>query len=73
MPPKGVRLDTDAVIATHAKEIYLKPGAATPCRPAIVTKITADERALLVAWYVRRRGETSRRAAFAWSHPVLSR
>ena len=33
MPPKGIRLDTDEMIATHASEIYIQAGA-QPCHAA---------------------------------------
>ncbi len=49
--PKGVRLDTDADIAGHAREIYLQAGRSHAMPPGNVTQITPDERALLVAWF----------------------
>ncbi|MBZ9653200.1 urate hydroxylase PuuD [Phyllobacterium lublinensis] len=51
MPPKGVRLDTDELIATHASEIYLQAGASHAMPPGNLTRITDEERALLVSWY----------------------
>ena len=49
--PKGVMLESDAEIAAHAREIYLQAGRSHAMPPANVTEITADERALLVAWF----------------------
>ncbi len=49
--PKGVKLETDAEIAAHAREIYLQAGRSHAMPPANVTAITPDERALLVAWF----------------------
>jgi uncharacterized membrane protein len=49
--PKGVMLDTDAGIAEQAREIYLQAGRSHAMPPANVTEITAEERALLVAWF----------------------
>jgi uncharacterized membrane protein len=49
--PKGVMLETDTEIAAHAREIYLQAGRSHAMPPANVTAITADERALLVAWF----------------------
>ncbi len=49
--PRGVMLDTDAGIASHAREIYLQAGRSHAMPPGDVTRITPGERALLVAWY----------------------
>jgi uncharacterized membrane protein len=49
--PKGVRLESDMEIAAHAREIYIQAGRSHAMPPANVTAITADERALLVAWF----------------------
>ncbi|WP_027231818.1 urate hydroxylase PuuD [Phyllobacterium sp. UNC302MFCol5.2] len=51
LPPKGVRLDTDGLIAAHASEIYIQAGASHAMPPGNVTQVTDAERALLVAWY----------------------
>jgi uncharacterized membrane protein len=51
LPPKGVRLDTDGLIATHASEIYVQAGASRAMPPGNVTQVTDAERALIVAWY----------------------
>ena len=50
-PPKGVRLDSDVAIALHAREIYLQAGVTSAMPPGNVSFITADERAILAAWY----------------------
>jgi len=55
--PKGVRLESDAEIAEHAREIYLQAGITHAMPPANVTYIEPDERAVLAAWY---RSATSR-------------
>ena len=49
--PKGVLLDSDASIAAHAREIYLQAGRSHAMPPGNVTQVTAQERALLVAWF----------------------
>ncbi len=51
MPPKGIRLDTDELIATHASEIYIQAGASHAMPPGNLTHITDDERAQIVSWY----------------------
>ena len=53
--PKGVRLDSDAAIADHAREIYLQAGRSHAMPPGNVTAITPQERALLVAWFEQAR------------------
>ena len=50
-PPRGVRLETDAQIASQAKEIYLQAGLTHAMPPANVSFITPDERRQLVEWY----------------------
>ncbi|RST83099.1 cysteine desulfurase [Aquibium carbonis] len=49
--PKNVRLDTDAAIANHAREIYLQAGRSHAMPPGNLTDITPQERALIVAWF----------------------
>jgi uncharacterized membrane protein len=49
--PKNVHLDTDQAIASHAKDIAIFAGYSHAMPPGNVTEMTADERALLVAWY----------------------
>lgn len=49
--PKGVMLETDAGIASHARQIYLQAGRSHAMPPGNVTQITPRERALLAAWY----------------------
>jgi len=49
--PKGVVLDSEAAIAEHAREIYLQAGRSHAMPPANVTRITDEERALIVAWF----------------------
>jgi uncharacterized membrane protein len=49
--PKGVVLDTDRGIASHAREIYLQAGRSHAMPPANVSGITEKERALIVAWF----------------------
>ena len=50
-PPKGVMFDDDAMIAAHAREIYLQAGRSHAMPPGNVTDITPEERKVLVAWY----------------------
>jgi uncharacterized membrane protein len=49
--PKSVKLETDAEIARHAREIYLQAGISKAMPPGNVTYLTAEDRALLTAWY----------------------
>jgi uncharacterized membrane protein len=49
--PKDVRLDSDAEIARHARDIYLQAGRSHAMPPGNVSHMTDDERRLLVAWY----------------------
>ena len=50
-PPKGVRLEEDAEIAAHAREIYLQAGRSHAMPPGNVTEITPEERQVLTAWF----------------------
>jgi uncharacterized membrane protein len=49
--PKNVVLESDAGIASHAREIYLQAGRSHAMPPGNVTQITPEERALIVAWF----------------------
>jgi uncharacterized membrane protein len=49
--PKGVAFDTDGQIAEHAREIYLQAGVSHAMPPGNLSAITAEERALIVAWF----------------------
>lgn len=49
--PKQVKLETEAEIAAHAREIYLQAGRSHAMPPGNVTDVTPEERRLLVAWY----------------------
>lgn len=49
--PKAVRLETDAEIAAHAREIYLQAGRSHAMPPGNITAITPQERKVLTAWY----------------------
>jgi uncharacterized membrane protein len=49
--PKTVKLETDAEIASHAREIYIQAGRSHAMPPGNVTFISPEERKLLVAWY----------------------
>lgn len=50
-PPKGVKLETEAEIAAHAREIYLQAGRSHAMPPGNLSEVTPEERQLLVAWY----------------------
>ncbi|SEQ75215.1 urate hydroxylase PuuD [Thalassovita taeanensis] len=50
-PPKGVRLETEAQIARHARQIYLQAGLTHAMPPANLSFIEPAERAQIVAWY----------------------
>ncbi|MEX0346219.1 MAG: urate hydroxylase PuuD [Rhizobiaceae bacterium] len=49
--PKGVKLETDAQIASLAREIYLQAGRSYAMPPGNITSITKEERQLIVSWY----------------------
>ena len=49
--PKGVLLETRADIARNAKAIFLHAGVSHAMPPANITNVTAEDRALLAAWY----------------------
>ena len=49
--PKGVLLETRADIARNAKAIFLHAGVSHAMPPANITNLTAEDRALLAAWY----------------------
>ena len=55
--PKNVLLDTDARIATHAREIFLQAGVTHAMPPGNVTEIPQEERDVLARWY-RTRGNS---------------
>lgn len=50
-PPKGVRLDNDAEIARHARQIYLQSGLSHAMPPGNITWMEDQERAAIVAWF----------------------
>ena len=50
-PPKDVKLETDAEIAAHAREIYIQAGRSHAMPPGNITEVSTEERALLVAWF----------------------
>jgi len=49
--PKGVVLETDHQIASHARAIYLQAGISHAMPPANLSFIEPQERAQIVAWY----------------------
>ncbi|MDR6757640.1 putative membrane protein [Mycoplana sp. BE70] len=49
--PKGVILDSDAAVASLAREIYLQAGRSHAMPPGNLTGVTPEERQLLTAWY----------------------
>ncbi|SFR11064.1 urate hydroxylase PuuD [Poseidonocella sedimentorum] len=49
--PKGVRLDSEAAIAGHARAIYLQAGLSHAMPPANLSNMETGERARIVAWY----------------------
>ena len=49
--PKGVVLETDHQIASHARAIYLQAGISHAMPPANLSFIEPEERAQIVAWY----------------------
>ncbi|TCM58404.1 putative membrane protein [Rhizobium sp. PP-F2F-G48] len=59
-PPKGVVLENDGEIAAHAREIYLQAGRSHAMPPGNLTDMTADERALIAAWFESAAGTATR-------------
>ena len=49
--PKGVRLETEADVAHHARAIYLQSGVSHAMPPANLSYMEPAERAEIVAWY----------------------
>lgn len=49
--PKDVVLESETAIALHAREIYLQAGRSHAMPPGNVTGMTAEERALIAAWF----------------------
>jgi uncharacterized membrane protein len=54
-PPKGVRLDTPALIRAHAREIAVSAAWSSAMPPSNVTGLTPDERQTLAAWLASER------------------
>ena len=50
-PPKGVRLETEAQVALHAKAIWLQAGVTHAMPPANLTYMEEDARAMIRDWY----------------------
>ena len=59
LPPRDVRLDTPALIAEHAREIYVQSARSHAMPPGNVSFMTDEERALLAVWYQSVTGEQS--------------
>lgn len=53
--PKGVRLDTDAAVAIHAKDIFLQAGVSHAMPPANVSWMEPEERGAIIDWYLAAR------------------
>jgi len=49
--PKGVRLETEAEIATAARRIYVQAGITHAMPPGNLSYMEPEERATIVAWY----------------------
>jgi len=50
-PPNGVRLETHAQIAAHARDIYVQSGVTHAMPPANVSMMEEAERRAIVDWY----------------------
>ncbi len=50
-PPKGVMLETEAQIATQARDIYLQSARSHAMPPGNLTGITPEERRQIADWY----------------------
>jgi uncharacterized membrane protein len=57
--PKGVRLETEADVAGHARAIYVQAGVTHAMPPGNLTWIAPEERAAIVAWYRAATGDGS--------------
>ena len=55
-PPKGVRLESEADVAHHARAIYLQAGVSHAMPPANLSYMEDAERAQIVAWYTAATG-----------------
>ena len=53
--PKGVKLEPDAQLAAHARELYLHAGVSRAMPPANITYMEPEERAAIVAWFTMTR------------------
>jgi len=49
--PKGVYLETEADVASRARQIYLQAGVSHAMPPPSASYIAPEDRAVLVAWY----------------------
>lgn len=56
-PPKNVRLETAAQIATEARRIYLHAGLSQAMPPGNLSFMEPEERARIVAWYQKAVGQ----------------
>jgi uncharacterized membrane protein len=50
-PPDGVMLETEAQIASRAREVYLQAGVSHAMPPGNLSEITPEERAAIRAWF----------------------
>ncbi|PYE84813.1 urate hydroxylase PuuD [Pseudoroseicyclus aestuarii] len=50
-PPRGVELETEAQIATQARQVYLQAGVTHAMPPANASLMEPAERAAIAAWY----------------------
>ncbi|UMA64953.1 urate hydroxylase PuuD [Roseivivax marinus] len=55
-PPKGVKLETEADIAAHARGIYLQAGLSHAMPPGNVTSVSEDDRAAIRDWFAAATG-----------------
>ncbi|WP_210529208.1 urate hydroxylase PuuD [Rubellimicrobium arenae] len=50
-PPKGVMFETEAQIASRARDIYLQAGISHAMPPGNLSEVTDEERAAIRAWF----------------------
>jgi uncharacterized membrane protein len=50
-PPQGVMLETEAQVASWAREIYLQAGVSHAMPPGNLTEVEAEERAAIRRWF----------------------
>jgi uncharacterized membrane protein len=50
-PPKGVMFETEAQVASRARDVYLQAGVSHAMPPGNLSEVTEEERAAIRAWF----------------------